>query len=131
MSPLAFLCPACGVLVSKQGRCATCRRTDDRRRGTRTERGLDNRWLRLRDEAIRSHPYCSACGSTEDLTGDHIVPRSKGGIAMTVEDVRVLCRSCNSKKGGVSFLREAIRNPLSNPARISVIPAETREPRIG
>ncbi len=135
MSPLSFLCPGCGAIASRQGRCTDCKRAADRRRGTRTERGYDNRWLRLSDEAIRRHPYCHYCGSAEDLTGDHRIPRSKGGVAMTADDVIVACRSCNGRRGnreeGGRFSGAAVRNPLSNPARISVIPAETREPRIG
>jgi 5-methylcytosine-specific restriction endonuclease McrA len=43
-------------------------------------------------------PYCSWCGKTEDLTGDHITPLSKGGTNEAA-NVRVLCRSCNSRRG--------------------------------
>lgn len=41
---------------------------------------------------------CLQCGATEDLTLDHIHPWSKGGPD-TYENLRVLCRSCNSSKG--------------------------------
>ncbi len=36
--------------------------------------------------------------STGDLSLDHIYPWSLGGPD-TVENLRVLCRSCNSRKG--------------------------------
>lgn len=41
---------------------------------------------------------CQKCGATEDLTLDHIKPWSLGGPD-TVENLRVLCRPCNSRKG--------------------------------
>jgi 5-methylcytosine-specific restriction endonuclease McrA len=46
--------------------------------------------------AIRAQPYCGRCGSTEDLTGDHIVPFSQGGMDVP-SNIRVLCRSCNAE----------------------------------
>src|SRR5690606_25141458 len=41
---------------------------------------------------------CVACGAEEDLSLDHIVPFSKGGPD-TIENLRVLCRPCNSRRG--------------------------------
>lgn len=41
---------------------------------------------------------CLICIATEDLTLDHIYPWSLGGPD-TVENLRVLCRRCNSSKG--------------------------------
>ena len=41
---------------------------------------------------------CLECGSTDDLSLDHIQPYSKGGTDEP-DNLRVLCRSCNSKKG--------------------------------
>jgi hypothetical protein len=41
---------------------------------------------------------CQHCGANEDLSLDHIHPYSLGGED-TAENLRVLCRSCNSKKG--------------------------------
>jgi len=45
----------------------------------------------------RDQHSCVLCGATEDLTLDHIHPWSKGGPD-TYENLRVLCRSCNSRK---------------------------------
>jgi HNH endonuclease len=40
------------------------------------------------------------CGATEDLTIDHkLVPWSEGGSSTDPENLQVLCRSCNSRKG--------------------------------
>lgn len=41
---------------------------------------------------------CLRCDATEDLTLDHIYPWSLGGPD-TDENLRTLCRSCNSSKG--------------------------------
>ncbi len=41
---------------------------------------------------------CVYCGATEDLSLDHVVPRSKGG-SDGEDNLVTCCRSCNSKKG--------------------------------
>jgi hypothetical protein len=41
---------------------------------------------------------CANCGSTQDLTVDHIIPVSKGG-GNERSNLRTLCRPCNSSKG--------------------------------
>ena len=41
---------------------------------------------------------CRECGSADHLSLDHIHPYSLGGLE-TLENLRVLCRSCNSSKG--------------------------------
>lgn len=46
----------------------------------------------------RDNYQCVECEGTDWLTLDHIWPYSKGGQD-TVENLRVLCRSCNSAKG--------------------------------
>lgn len=44
---------------------------------------------------------CQECGDWHDLTLDHIHPVSKGGRS-TYENLRTLCRSCNSSKGAAT-----------------------------
>lgn len=41
---------------------------------------------------------CMQCATTDDLTLDHVHPWSLGGPD-TPDNLRVLCRSCNSRKG--------------------------------
>lgn len=41
---------------------------------------------------------CLRCGATKDLTADHVVPIALGGHS-NIENIQVLCRSCNSWKG--------------------------------
>lgn len=51
---------------------------------------------------LRQHrPWCEACGSQNDLTVDHIVPRSLGGTD-DIGNLRVLCRNCHNRIGVTS-----------------------------
>jgi hypothetical protein len=54
-------------------------------------------WLR---SAIfeRDGAACGECGALDNLGLDHIFPWSRGGED-TYENLRVLCRSCNTRKG--------------------------------
>src|SRR5262245_10158920 len=99
--------PGCPHLVRGASRCPdhaieVCprrSRPDHRSHAqTTTARGYSTLWRRLVALAIAHHPACMICGSDQDLTGDHIVPLSKGGTS-TAENIRVLCRRCNSRKG--------------------------------
>jgi HNH endonuclease len=55
--------------------------------------------------AIKVQPYCSVCGTADDLTGDHIIPISQGGLN-TPTNIQVLCRSHNSAKGGTPVVEK-------------------------
>lgn len=48
--------------------------------------------------AARLAPSCSACGSIDDLQGDHIKARAMGG-GNTEENFDTLCQPCNGSKG--------------------------------
>jgi 5-methylcytosine-specific restriction endonuclease McrA len=52
-------------------------------------------WMDILDAADYK---CSECSSTEDLTMDHLIPISKGGLH-TKSNIGVKCRKCNSVKG--------------------------------
>lgn len=80
--------------------CALCNGSKPRKhksKNTRKPGQYDYEWQKVRAEAIRLQPYCSFCGTDEDLTGDHIVPRKHGG-KNTLDNIRVLCRSCNTRR---------------------------------
>ncbi len=46
----------------------------------------------------RDGERCVYCGTTKNLTLDHVIPRSKGGTD-SWENLVTACHSCNSKKG--------------------------------
>ena len=66
-------------------------------RPSRILRGYDYQWLKLSATMIAEEPYCHRCLSTTDLTLDHIIPASRGGLGIR-ENAVVLCRRCNSSK---------------------------------
>jgi hypothetical protein len=46
----------------------------------------------------RDGEACKVCGSTRDLTVDHVIPLSRGG-ENSLENMQILCRKHNSSKG--------------------------------
>lgn len=66
-------------------------------------------WNMLRRQVIKQKGrVCAECGiriiKNSDVTVDHIKPRSKyPDLALNLENLRVLCRSCNSLKGNREF----------------------------
>lgn len=55
---------------------------------------------------------CRRCGSTEDLTIDHKIPRSRGGTN-DEDNLQTLCRRCNSAKNNrqaAAFNKESLAN---------------------
>lgn len=67
-------------------------------------------WKLLRDQIIREQGrVCSHCGmqikKDEDITIDHKHPRSKHPeLALRPDNLRVLCRRCNSQKGARDWI---------------------------
>src|SRR5688500_13805853 len=49
---------------------------------------------------LRDRFTCQYCGSRDDLTFDHLIPRSKGGMT-TWDNVVTACSPCNLQKGGM------------------------------
>lgn len=70
------------------------------RKLTTKQRGYGNRWRRLSEQARRAQPWCSICGATEDLTLDHLDERDDPTAyrSSALARLRVLCRSCNSRR---------------------------------
>jgi len=67
--------------------------------------------LFLRDEFC-----CQYCGATGDLTFDHVVPRSNGGVT-SWQNVVAACSPCNLRKGAKSLHRTGLvlRKPPRQP----------------
>lgn len=86
-------CLQCGR-VSDQSRCDRHRLPD--RRPSPAARGYDAAWRKLSKAARSAQPWCTDCGTTADLTADHL-----RWPALSLDDVEVVCRSCNSRRGAV------------------------------
>lgn len=104
------ICAECGAAyerVDSRAVCSECRPRDDGSkdkyiRGNRHKRGYDNRWAKLSKRARELQPFCSDCGRTDHLTGDHTVEawkRWEAGKSIRLKDIDVVCRDCNSDRG--------------------------------
>jgi len=67
-------------------------------------------WIKLREQVIEEEGrICAECGKkinqSFDLTVDHKYPRKKyPELALSRDNLRVLCRKCNSKKGSGDWI---------------------------
>lgn len=102
MSDLLKPCMKCGVL-SPTTTCPEHTIVSERYpKGNTTQRGYGSAWQKLSRRARRLQPFCTKCGSNEDLTLDHSEEAweaFEAGKPITLALVTVLCRSCNSQKG--------------------------------
>ncbi|MFF1597681.1 HNH endonuclease [Streptomyces mirabilis] len=78
----------------------------ERQRGSASKRGYTSRYRALASSVIAEHrashgDRCPGWGTVPhtatDLTVDHVIPLAKGGTHDRA-NLRVLCRSCNSRK---------------------------------
>lgn len=101
-------CPGCKRYALKgESYCAEHLKQNskeqDVRRGTRTERGYSNAWLRARKAFITKHPLCVICyrnGKCTPATDvDHIIPH-KGNkeLFWDKDNWQSLCHECHSRK---------------------------------
>lgn len=86
--------------ISDRSRCPAHRPKDTRRHRGRGHTNDDPRMRRLSGRLRRMSPFCELCGATTDLTVDHIIPKSEApGLIYNPANLRVLCRTCNSRRG--------------------------------
>ena len=57
---------------------------------------------------LRDKFTCQYCGNKKDLTFDHLLPKSRGGIT-DWENVVTACSTCNVKKGGKLYNKSGMR----------------------
>ena len=56
---------------------------------------------------LRDKFACQYCGNNKDLTFDHLLPKSKGGVT-DWENVVTACSVCNVKKGGRFYINSGM-----------------------
>ena len=93
-------CAGCKRIV-RASRCVECQRIKDRGRPSRAARGYDYQWNKLSKHMRQLQPFCSIPGcKSQDLTVDHIIPLADAPhLRLEISNLRVLCRSHNSRKG--------------------------------
>lgn len=92
-------CVVCGEPTGST-RCSA--HTVSRRKTNASARGYDTAWRKLSERARRLQPFCTDCGSTEDLQTDHSPQawqRKAEGHAIRLADVEVVCGPCNRTRG--------------------------------
>lgn len=67
---------------------------------------------------LRDRFSCQYCGAKDDLTFDHLVPRSRGGQTRW-DNVVAACAPCNLEKGG-AMPDEVGMHPMQSPYRPTV-----------
>lgn len=63
----------------------------------------------IRETVYRRDVVCQLCGTDERPSLDHILPWSMGG-SDSVDNLRLLCIPCNSRRGAARFDDETLRN---------------------
>ncbi len=121
-------CLDCGTPTDGAIRCPDCRaernaRTD-RSRGNFRQRGYGNGWDALSRRARRAQPFCTDCGTSDDLSVDHLPgawEKVQAGQRLTLADVEVVCGPCNNRRGA---RRAGTTRGVTPPTRRSVPAAQ-------
>jgi hypothetical protein len=72
-------------------------------------------------QSIKDHwGECAYCGSNENLTLDHITPRSKGG-SDRITNVLCACHSCNHSKSHQPWYEWYLQQPFFTTERLGDI----------
>lgn len=112
-------CAECSA-PSETTYCDDCRPVQTAQRPSRAA-GYDAAWDKLSKRARRLQPWCTDCLTTDDLTCDHLPiawKRKNRGLVIRLQDVEVVCRSCNGKRGAARGPRgEGATGPAQEPRR--------------
>jgi 5-methylcytosine-specific restriction enzyme A len=108
-------CIDCGVITARGSRCPTHTRAQKRQtRTTYSASERDRMRHAVRDHVARHGWLCmgykrKAHWAPGQLTADHVLAVVDGGEGWVL---RVLCRSCNSRRGGEQRARERDRDVI-------------------
>lgn len=133
-------CLHCGDLITTGTRCSSCTPVETGRDKTSAHWNT-SRWKNLSRRLRRQSPFCELCSSTSNLQVDHILPIvDYPELTYEVENLRVLCRTCNGRRGASFTLAEAtdvLNRLLSEQARTrkvkyrKLIPVAQRAVQVG
>jgi 5-methylcytosine-specific restriction endonuclease McrA len=84
-------CLDCGT-ITRATRCPSCARHHDRQRQARRGDLYRKGWPQRARAQVEAYPVCATCGSTTDLTADHVVP------GWDESPLQTLCRACNAAR---------------------------------
>lgn len=104
-------CPDLDVLIMKMAKIALREWDPTVVRKSRTVGEGKSRYVQVAVKSQvwqRDHGKCTICGSNFALELDHIQPYARGGKTV-VENLRLLCRNCNQRKGREMFNYSARR----------------------
>jgi len=103
--PLGY-CTTPGCRNRADGKCPSCSRTADIRRGTRHQRGYTNRWAAYSRARLARHPWCVGYPAHQHeglavlaTCTDHIVSaKARPDLFWAEHNHQSLCAECNSRK---------------------------------
>ncbi|MEU1159002.1 HNH endonuclease signature motif containing protein [Streptomyces sp. NPDC005918] len=110
--------PECHEYATHNGRCDNHQRTPWAGREDKAARyGISSgRWATLKRKVIaRDHGCCYRCGADQGDTPedtfvlDHVIPISEGGARTDLDNLGLLCPSCDVTKSRAEALRGAER----------------------
>lgn len=108
-------CMDCGE-PSENARCEQHTVATGGQKTSADSRGYDHAWRKLSQRARRMQPFCTDCGTTDDLQADHSPEawaRKLAGKAIRLKDVDVVCGPCNRKRGAAREKSEGGGYPLT------------------
>ena len=79
-----------------QARREHAHRERNQKRLSRSQRGYDRNWQKIRGRYLSLFPDCVRCGKKATEV-DHIIPLSKGGTH-SHNNLQSMCKRCHSKK---------------------------------
>lgn len=92
-------CIQCGTLVDPPA--SRCKLHKIKSTGIRSHPYLHTaRWEKLSKKLRKHSPFCESCNATTHLSVDHVIPVSeRPDLVFVVENCRVLCATCNGRRG--------------------------------
>ena len=87
-----------GCRCSKQEDSEARQKIYNTKRGSASKRGYDHQWHKVAKLVRASEPICRHCKKNVAEMVDHIVPLSKGGERLALDNLQPLCNSCHRTK---------------------------------